>query len=102
MEFVGTPDDAYMQGITNTSVCVCVCVCVCADLLLVNTQARQYLSSLPHYPKKDFQRFFIGADPKAIDLLLQLLDMDPDKRPTAEHGADPSLPRRVSQTLRMR
>ncbi|CAI7994031.1 Mitogen-activated protein kinase 14 [Geodia barretti] len=72
VEFVGTPDDAYMQGITNTS-------------------ARDYLSSLPSYPKKDFEafeRFFVGADPNAVDLLLRLLDMDPDKRPTAAEALD--------------
>jgi p38 MAP kinase len=72
IEFVGTPGDAYMQGITNTS-------------------ARNYLSSLPSYPKKDFEafeRFFVGADPNAVDLLLRLLDMDPDKRPTAAEALD--------------
>ena len=48
-----------------------------------NEPARNYLASLPHYPKKDFYKFFVGANPSAIDLLLRLLDMDPDNRPTA-------------------
>ena len=54
-------------------------------------QARNYLSSLPSYPKKDFEafeRFFVGADPNAADLLLKLLDMDPDRRPTAAEALD--------------
>ena len=51
-----------------------------------NESARNYLASLPNYPKKDFYKFFVGANPNAIDLLGQLLDMDPDKRPTAEQA----------------
>ena len=53
---------------------------------IANESARSYLSSLPHYPKKDFFSFFVGANPNAIDLLMKLLDMDPDKRPTAEQA----------------
>ena len=49
-------------------------------------QARSYLASMPHYEKKDFRKFFVGANPNAIDLLLKLLDMDSDKRPTAEEA----------------
>ena len=30
----------------------------------------------------------MGADPNAVDLLLRLLDMDPDKRPTAAEALD--------------
>ena len=51
-----------------------------------NESARSYVASLPHYPKKDFFSFFVGANPNAIDLLLRLLDMDPDNRPTAEQA----------------
>ena len=51
-----------------------------------NESARSYLASLPHYEKKDFYKFFVGANPNAIDLLLKLLDMDSDKRPTAEEA----------------
>lgn len=47
-------------------------------------QARKYVQSLPPYPKKDFQQFFVGANPMAINLLTQLLEMDPDRRPSAE------------------
>ncbi len=43
-----------------------------------------FLASLPHYRGKDFRSFFLGANPEAIDLLTQLLTMDPDRRPTAE------------------
>ena len=49
-------------------------------------QAKSYLASMPHYEKKDFRKFFVGANPNAIDLLLKLLDMDSDKRPTADEA----------------
>lgn len=50
------------------------------------SQARQYVESLPHYPKKDFHQFFIGANPLAIEVLQLLLHMDPDRRPSAEEA----------------
>ena len=53
-----------------------------------NESARSYVASLPHYPRKDFMSFFVGANPTAVDLLGQLLDMDPDKRPTAAEALD--------------
>lgn len=46
-------------------------------------QAQEYLASLTHYPRKDFAQFFAGANPQAIELLNQLLCMDPTRRPTA-------------------
>lgn len=51
-------------------------------------QARTYIESLPHYPKKDFHKFFVGANSVAINLLEQLLTMDPDRRPTAEQALE--------------
>lgn len=60
-------------------------------LVLTNmcpTQARSYIESLPHYPKKDFHKFFVGANSVAINLLEQLLTMDPDRRPTAEQALE--------------
>ncbi|KAJ8302160.1 hypothetical protein KUTeg_021147 [Tegillarca granosa] len=46
-------------------------------------EARDYVSSLPKFGKKDFKEVFIGANPKAVDLLERLLDLDPDTRITA-------------------
>lgn len=51
-------------------------------------QARSYIQSLPHYPKKDFHKFFVGANSVAINLLELLLTMDPDRRPTAEQALE--------------
>ena len=53
-----------------------------------NESARSYVASLPHYPRRDFLLFFVGANPTAVELLGQLLDMDPDKRPTAAEALD--------------
>lgn len=50
------------------------------------SKARGYVESLPFYPKKDFYSFFVGANPTAIDLLTQLLLLDPERRPTAEQA----------------
>ncbi len=47
-------------------------------------KARQYVESLPFFPKKDFKEFFVGANPQAIDLLTELLQLDPDRRPSVE------------------
>ena len=48
-----------------------------------NESARSYVASLPNYPRKDFHSFFVGANPNAVELIGQLLDMDPDRRPSA-------------------
>ena len=52
----------------------------------LSLKARSYVKSLPPFPKKDFYSFFVGANPKAIDLLMRLLLLDPDRRPTAEEA----------------
>nr|AVK87131.1 mitogen-activated protein kinase p38 [Anadara broughtonii] len=46
-------------------------------------EARDYVSSLPKFGKKEFKEVFIGANPKAVDLLERMLDLDPDTRITA-------------------
>lgn len=38
---------------------------------------------MPKFPRRDFSKYFIGANPEAVNLLENLLSMDPDKRPTA-------------------
>ena len=35
------------------------------------------------FPKKDFSKFFVGANPNAVDVLDRLLVMDPDRRASA-------------------
>lgn len=51
-------------------------------------QARTYVSSLPPCERKDFGKFFTGTSPEAIDLLNQLLCLDPDRRPTAAQALE--------------
>ena len=38
---------------------------------------------MPNFPKKDFTTFFVGANPKAVEVLDRLLVMDPDRRASA-------------------
>ncbi|XP_069545005.1 mitogen-activated protein kinase 14A isoform X1 [Brachyistius frenatus] len=45
--------------------------------------ARNYISSLPQMPKRNFADVFIGANPQAVDLLEKMLVLDTDKRITA-------------------
>uniref|UniRef100_A0AAQ5YF82 mitogen-activated protein kinase n=1 Tax=Amphiprion ocellaris TaxID=80972 RepID=A0AAQ5YF82_AMPOC len=45
--------------------------------------ARNYISSLPNMPKRNFADVFIGANPQAVDLLEKMLVLDTDKRITA-------------------
>nr|XP_018902011.1 PREDICTED: mitogen-activated protein kinase 14B-like isoform X2 [Bemisia tabaci] len=47
-------------------------------------EARSYIQSLPNLKKKDFKQVFKGANPLAIDLLELMLELDADKRITAE------------------
>merc|ERR1712038_269361 len=49
-----------------------------------SVEAKNYINSLPRMVKKDFNEYFKGANPVAIDLLEKMLEIDPDKRITAE------------------
>eukprot|EP00092_Neocalanus_flemingeri_P011404 GFUD01012287.1.p1 GENE.GFUD01012287.1~~GFUD01012287.1.p1 ORF type:complete len:363 (-),score=81.00 GFUD01012287.1:85-1173(-) len=51
---------------------------------ITSEEAILYIRSLPTMEKKDFQTVFPGANPLAIDLLEKMLEVDADKRITAE------------------
>jgi p38 MAP kinase len=65
MTLCGTPDDEFMRKISSE-------------------EARNYIRTLPIMRKKNFRDVFKGANPDAIDLLEKMLELDADKRPTAE------------------
>ncbi|KAK9890400.1 hypothetical protein WA026_010491 [Henosepilachna vigintioctopunctata] len=67
MEILGTPSKEFMEKITSES-------------------AKVYIKSLPPLEKKDLNKYFIGANPNAIDLLGLMLELDSDKRITAEQA----------------
>ncbi|RZC33268.1 Pkinase domain containing protein [Asbolus verrucosus] len=46
--------------------------------------ARSYIQSLQPVPKKDLHQYFLGANPQAVNLLSLMLELDSDKRITAE------------------
>ncbi|KAK3536919.1 hypothetical protein QTP86_027063 [Hemibagrus guttatus] len=49
-------------------------------------EARNYIKSLPHMPKRNFADVFIGANPLAVDLLEKMLVLDTDTRITASEA----------------
>ncbi|XP_024148257.1 mitogen-activated protein kinase 14A isoform X3 [Oryzias melastigma] len=51
-------------------------------------EARTYISSLAHMPKRNFADVFIGANPLAVDLLEKMLVLDTDRRITAAEALE--------------
>nr|CAD7199286.1 unnamed protein product [Timema douglasi] len=53
---------------------------------ITSEEARNYIQSLPPLRKKEFKEVFKGANPLAIDLLEKMLELDADRRITAEEA----------------
>ncbi|XP_030827864.1 mitogen-activated protein kinase 14 [Strongylocentrotus purpuratus] len=63
----GKPDETFLQKIASES-------------------AKTYLMSMAAYPKRDFSTIFLGASRKAVDLLEKMLQLDEDRRLSAEQA----------------
>jgi len=67
MRLTGTPNQELLSKITSD-------------------EARRFILSLPITQKQDFNVFFRGANPLAVDLLEKMLNLDPDHRITADQA----------------
>eukprot|EP00794_Sanderia_malayensis_P005932 gene5932-6618_t len=65
MQLVGKPSPDFLRKISSDS-------------------AKKYIQSMPDYTKRSFSDIFLGANPQAIDLLEEMLKLDPDERITSE------------------
>ncbi|UYV67171.1 MAPK14 [Cordylochernes scorpioides] len=90
MALVGTPDDHLLSKILSQELMSIMKICGTPDSefmsKITSEEARSYIQSLPTMRKKNFSDVFQGANPKAIDLLEKMLELDADKRPTAEQA----------------
>jgi len=55
---------------------------------ITDEKARKYLRNLPQRKKKNLKRMFPGADKHALDLMIQLLKFDVDKRITVDQALE--------------
>lgn len=67
MNLCGTPSDDLLDKINSDS-------------------ARSFIQSLPKVPRRDFVHVFVGANPKAVQLLEKMLVLDTSERLTAEQA----------------
>ena len=80
--FPGTDHIDQLKSIMN------LCGTPRDDLLekIISQSARNFIKTLPIIPKKDFINVFVGANPKAVDLLEKMLVLDTDVRLTANEA----------------
>ena len=50
---------------------------------MTSDSAKSYIMNMAPIPRKDFASIFVNANPLAISLLEQMLELDPEKRLTA-------------------
>uniref|UniRef100_A0A8C4SSH6 mitogen-activated protein kinase n=1 Tax=Erpetoichthys calabaricus TaxID=27687 RepID=A0A8C4SSH6_ERPCA len=55
---------------------------------LESPEAKNYIKSLPSFPRKDFTQLFPRASPAAVDLLEKMLVLDAEKRLTASKALE--------------
>lgn len=67
MNICGTPDEEFMSKMSSED-------------------ARRYIATLPKMTKRNFTELFRNVNPMAIDLLEKMLELDADRRPTAEEA----------------
>ena len=89
LEVIGTPDQEFLDKITSDTVSVYLMSetrYTYVITVVILFQAKTFIQSMPHYPRKDFSTYFVGNSSEAVDLLGKLLHIDPDRRPSAEEA----------------